>query len=71
MAGVSFVDSRGFVMNTYAFVSILVPMLLSLPVVKYSQALGEFKNFINKTYAKIILPHLKLICARGGKLPIT
>ncbi|MFI3206423.1 MAG: Coenzyme F420 hydrogenase/dehydrogenase, beta subunit C-terminal domain [Clostridia bacterium] len=64
-AGISFVDSRGFVMNTYAFVSMLVPMLLGVPVVKYSQALGEFKNIINKIYAKLLLPHIKLICARG------
>jgi len=64
-AGISFVDSRGFVMNTYAFVCAAVPMLCGVPVVKYSQALGTFKNGWNKFLAKWILPRIKLICARG------
>ena len=64
-AGISFVDSRGFVMNTYAFVCAAVPMLVGTPVVKYSQALGTFKNPYNRFLAKWILPKLKLICARG------
>lgn len=64
-AGISFVDSRGFVMNTYAFICAAVPLLVGTPVVKYSQALGEFKNPYNRFLAKWILPKLKLICARG------
>ncbi len=64
-AGISFVDSRGFIMNTYAFVCAAVPMLCGVPVVKYSQALGTFKNGWNKFLAKWILPKIKLICARG------
>ncbi len=64
-AGISFVDSRGFVMNTYAFVTMAVPMLMKVPVVKYSQALGTFKNPWNRFLAKWILPKMKLICARG------
>ncbi len=64
-AGISFVDSRGPVMNTYAFVCAAVPMLVGTPVVKYSQALGTFKNPINKFLAKWILPKIRLICARG------
>lgn len=64
-AGISFVDSRGFVMNTYAFVCAAVPLLCGVPVVKYSQALGTFKNPWNRFLAKWILPKLKLICARG------
>ena len=65
MAGVSFVDSRGFVMNTYAFVCAAVPMLCGAPVCKYSQALGSFKNPYNRFLAKWILPKMRLICARG------
>lgn len=64
-AGISFVDSRGFVMNTYAFVCAAVPMLVGTPVVKYSQAMGTFKNPYNRFLAKWILPKLSLICARG------
>ncbi len=65
MAGVAFVDSRGFVMNTYAFVCAIVPMLVGTPVVKYSQALGSFDNLWNRLLAKIALKRMKLICARG------
>lgn len=65
MAGVSFVDSRGFVMNTYAFVCAAVPMLCGASVCKYSQALGSFKNPYNRFLAKRILPKMRLICARG------
>ena len=64
-AGISFVDSRGFVMNTYAFVCAAVPMLVGTPVVKYSQAMGTFKNPYNRFLAKWILPKISLICARG------
>ena len=64
-AGISFVDSRGFVMNTYAFVCAAVPMLMGVPVLKYSQAMGTFKSPANRFLAKWILPKMKLICARG------
>lgn len=64
-AGISFVDSRGFVMNTYAFVCAAVPLLMGVPVVKYAQAMGTFHSFTNRFLAKWILPKLKLICARG------
>ncbi len=65
-AGISFVDSRGFVMNTYNFICMVVPMLLGKPIVKYSQALGPFKNFWNRSLAKIVLPRIKGIGARGS-----
>ena len=64
-AGISFVDSRGFVMNTYAFVCAAVPMLVGTPVIKYSQAMGTFHSFPNRFLAKWILPKMRLICARG------
>lgn len=64
-AGISFVDSRGFVMNTYAFVCAAVPLLIGTPVMKYSQAMGTFHSLPNRLLAKWILPKLKLICARG------
>lgn len=64
-AGISFVDSRGFVMNTYAFICLAVPLLMGVPVVKYSQAMGPFHSLSNRFLAKWILPKLLLICARG------
>lgn len=64
-AGVSFIDSRGFVMNTYAFITMAIPKLCGAPIVKYSQAIGPFKGFWNRFLAKWMLPKLELICARG------
>lgn len=52
-------------MNTYAFVCAAVPMLMGVPVLKYSQAMGTFHSPINRFLAKWILPKMKLICARG------
>jgi coenzyme F420-reducing hydrogenase beta subunit/polysaccharide pyruvyl transferase WcaK-like protein len=52
-------------MNLYAFVTIATPLLLGVDVVKYSQALGGFDNRLNRTLAKLILPKVRLICARG------
>ncbi|MBP5384823.1 MAG: polysaccharide pyruvyl transferase family protein [Lachnospiraceae bacterium] len=65
-AGVSFVDSRGFVMNTFAFICMAIPLLMGKPVIKYSQALGSFKKIANRIQAKIILPHIRMILARGA-----
>lgn len=64
-AGISFVDSRGIIMNLYAFVCAAVPMLMGVPVMKYSQAMGPFHSPVNRFLAKWILPKMKLICARG------
>lgn len=64
-AGVSMVDSRGFVMNVYAFVCAAIPMLMGVPVIKYSQALGTFKKTYNRFLAKWILPKCRKVIARG------
>ena len=64
-SGISFADEQGAMMNTYAFIRMAIPILIGKPVIKYSQALGSFNNFYNRLLAKIILPKLDLICARG------
>lgn len=64
-AGISFSDSRGWILNTYAFVCMAVPMLLGVPVVKYSQAFGPFRNAYNRLLAKWILPKAEVVIARG------
>lgn len=64
-AGIAFSDSRGWMMNTYAFVCAAVPMLTGVPVVKYSQALGPFENGYNRFLAKWVLSKMKLVVARG------
>ena len=64
-AGIAFCDSRGFVMNTYAFMCAAVPLLMGVPLVKYSQAMGPFHNGYNRFLAKWILPKAELVIARG------
>lgn len=66
-AGISFVDSRGFVLNTYNFVCMAIPLLLNKRVLKFSQALGPMNKLYNKIYAKLVLSKLEVICARGEK----
>lgn len=64
-AGIAFSDSRGFLMNTYAFACAAVPLLMGTAAVKYSQALGPFHNAYNRFLAKLVLPEMKLVIARG------
>jgi polysaccharide pyruvyl transferase WcaK-like protein len=63
-AGVSFVDGR----EKFLPLNILwlfLPLALGKPIVKVSQAIGPFKNPINRVLAKVFLPRVRLICARG------
>lgn len=64
-AGISFVDSRGFIMNTYNFICIAVSLLLGKKVIKFSQAIGPFNTFWNRLLGKLVLPKVDVICARG------
>lgn len=64
-AGIAFSDSRGAVMNLYAFICGAVPLLMGVPLVKYSQASGPFRNPWNRLLASIILPEAQLVIARG------
>lgn len=64
-AGISFSDSRGLLLNIYAFACAAIPMLMGVPVVKYSQAMGPFHNTCNRFLAAYILPKMKLVTARG------
>ncbi len=64
-AGVSLVDSRGFIMNVYSFACSAIPMLMGVPVIKYSQALGTFHHAYNRFLAKWQLPKFRKIIARG------
>lgn len=64
--GISFVDGREkyLIFN----VAILLPgMFMGKKIVKCAQALGTFKNTINNLLAKIFLPRVDLIVARGEK----
>jgi len=63
--GVSFVDSRGMALSLYNFGCIAVPLLLGCKTIKFSQAMGPFKNPINKLLASMTLKYCAKICARG------
>ncbi len=64
MGGISFSDGRGIVL-IYNVACLLPALLMGTPVMKYSQALGPFKTFLNRRLAKALLPRLAVIAARG------
>ncbi len=64
--GVSFVDGREKFIP-FNILWVFAPLALHKPVVKAPQALGPFKNRFNRICARIILPRIDLICARGEK----
>lgn len=63
-SGISFVDGRERFLPFNLLVT-LPGVLLGVPTVKVSQALGPFENPVNRTAARFVLPRLGLICARG------
>jgi polysaccharide pyruvyl transferase WcaK-like protein len=66
LAGISFSDGRGIPALGYNVIMTSLPLLLGRPVVKASQALGTFRDPLNRTMAKLVLPHVTTICARGA-----
>ncbi len=66
LAGVSFVDGREKFLP-FNILTILPAMLLGVPVLKFSQALGSFKNPVNRLAARIFLPGCDRVFARGDK----
>jgi len=64
MGGISFSDGRGVVL-AYNAACILPALLLGKPVIKYSQAMGPFQNYLNRRLAKLLLPKMASIAARG------
>lgn len=63
--GITFVDKREKFL-IYNIATILPAILLRVPVVKCSQAMGPFSG-INKLLAKLVLPRVSMIYARGDK----
>jgi len=64
MAGISFVDGREKYLP-FNIACTLAPILLKKKILKYSQALGPFKNPVNRFCAKLILPRINCVIARG------
>ena len=67
VAGISFADGRGIAILGYNVLMTGVPLLLGVPTVKAAQAMGPFESFPNKIAARLVLPHLATICARGAR----
>ena len=67
VAGISFADGRGVPITVYNSLMTGIPLLLGVPTVKAAQALGSFNTQPNKLLARIVLPRLSAICARGAR----
>lgn len=67
VAGISFADGRGIAILGYNVLMTGVPLLLGVPTVKAAQAMGPFESLPNKIAARLVLPHLSTICARGAR----
>lgn len=62
--GITFVDGREKFL-LYNIASILPALMLRVPVFKCAQASGPFENPINRAAAKLFLPRVHTIVARG------
>ena len=66
LSGISFTDYFGAMNPIEHSYNILLSRLLKKPIVKYSQAMGPFESKLNRFLAKIFLPKVDLLVARGG-----
>jgi polysaccharide pyruvyl transferase WcaK-like protein len=64
LAGVSFVDGREIFILFNLF-TLLPAFILGVPVFKFAQALGPFHSSLNRRMAKLFLPLVERIYARG------
>lgn len=67
VAGISFVDGRGLPITVYNALMTGLPLLLGVPTVKAAQALGPFRTQPNRLLARLVLPRLAAVCARGAR----
>lgn len=68
LAGISFADGRGLPTLAYNVLMTGIPLLVAERVMKCSQALGPFREFTNRVAARVVLPRLTAVVARG---PVT
>jgi len=66
IGGITFSDGREIYLP-YNIVTLLPAILLQKRIVKCSQAMGPFKNKLNRFFAKRLLPNIDVIFARGSK----
>jgi polysaccharide pyruvyl transferase WcaK-like protein/coenzyme F420-reducing hydrogenase beta subunit len=67
LSGISFSDGRGIPTLLYNVALVLPALLCGIPVIKMSQALGPFREPLNRFAAKAILSRMRLIFCRGEK----
>ncbi len=67
VAGISFADRRGVPILFYNALMTGVPVMLGVPTVKAAQALGPFGSRLNRMLARLVLPRLRAVCARGER----
>lgn len=66
VAGVSFVDGRRPFL-AYNLATLLPALVLRVPVVKLSQAMGPFRDHVTRTVARIALRRVHSIVPRGAR----
>lgn len=64
-SGISFIDNYGMVPLYHFSKYLQLGLLLDKKIIKFTQSIGPFQSGYNKTLAKLILPKLHLIAARG------
>jgi polysaccharide pyruvyl transferase WcaK-like protein len=67
ISGICFVDGRRPIVLVYNALVDAVPLLLGRPVVKCAQAMGPFRNPLNRRLARLVLPRLTTVCPRGAQ----
>lgn len=64
-SGISFIDDFGYI-KIYHFSKYLqIPLLLGKRSIKFTQSIGPFKSLYNRIMARLTLPYLDRIIARG------
>jgi len=67
LAGIAFVDGRGLPLLAYNAAIVLPFLVMGVPVMKLSQALGPFQARLNRTIAGWVLARCSLVVARGKR----
>lgn len=67
LAGISFVDSRGFPNLVYNTLMSALPLLHGAPTVKAAQAIGPCRKPLTRFAARVVLRRMRWIGARGAQ----
>jgi polysaccharide pyruvyl transferase WcaK-like protein len=67
VSGIAFMDGRGLATLVYNVLLVLLPWAFGVPVVKMAQALGPFRQPLNRISAHLALRRVKWIGLRGSQ----